>query len=67
MPGAVKGTITIGDGSIVTPGSIVNKDVGDFQIVSGNPCEVIGGTGDIDKMYLRDPDLLRNYQEWQKK
>jgi acetyltransferase-like isoleucine patch superfamily enzyme len=67
MPGAVKGTITIGDGSIVTPGSIVNKDVGDFQIVSGNPCEVIGDTGDIDKIYLRDPDLLRNYQEWQKK
>lgn len=57
--------VTIGDGAIVSAGSIVTKDVPPFQIVSGNPAEVIGDTRKLDKRYLRDPQLLGWYEEWQ--
>ena len=37
MPG-----VTIGEGAVVYPGSVVTKDVDDYCIVGGNPAEVIG-------------------------
>jgi len=58
--------VTIGRGSIVAAGSIVSKNVGDFQIVSGNPAEVIGDTRTLDKRYLKDPTLRNWYEEWQR-
>ena len=36
--------VTIGNGVIVTAGSIVKKNIEDFMIVSGNPAEIIGDT-----------------------
>lgn len=36
MPG-----VTIGCGAVVYPGSVVTKDVGDFDIVGGNPARTI--------------------------
>lgn len=59
--------VTIGDGSIVSAGSIVEKNINDFEIVSGNPAEVIGDTRRLDKHYLKDPELMIWYNEWQKK
>ena len=53
-------------GRIVAAGSIVSKNVGDFQIVSGNPAEVIGDTRTLDKRYLKDPTLRNWYEEWQR-
>jgi acetyltransferase-like isoleucine patch superfamily enzyme len=58
--------VTIGKGSIIAAGSIVSKNVGDFQIVSGNPAEVIGDTRRLDKRYLKDSALRRWYEEWQR-
>jgi len=59
--------VTIGNGALVAAGSIVSKDVGEFEIVSGNPAEVIGDTKRLDKRYLKYPQLMEWYNEWQKK
>jgi acetyltransferase-like isoleucine patch superfamily enzyme len=59
--------VTIGKGALVAAGAIVSKDVGEFEIVSGNPAEVIGDTRKLDKRYLKDPQLMEWYNEWQKK
>jgi acetyltransferase-like isoleucine patch superfamily enzyme len=58
--------VTIGKGAIIAAGSIISKNVGDFQIVSGNPAEVIGDTRRLDKRYLKDPALRGWYEEWQR-
>lgn len=58
--------VTVGDGSLIAAGSIVTKDVGDFEIVSGNPAKVIGDTRELDKKYLEDPQVYKWYTEWQK-
>lgn len=57
--------VTIGDGAIVSAGSIVSKNVGEFQMVSGNPAEVIGDSRTLDRRYLKDPQLKEWYSEWQ--
>jgi len=59
--------VTIGNGALVAAGSIVTKNVNDFEIVSGNPAEVIGDTKKLDKRYLKDPQLMEWYNEWQEK
>lgn len=59
--------VTIGNGALIGAGAIVSKNVNDFEIVSGNPAEVIGDTRKLDKRYLNDPQLLEWYQEWQQK
>jgi acetyltransferase-like isoleucine patch superfamily enzyme len=56
--------VSIGNGAIISAGSIVNRDVNDFEIVAGNPAKVIGNTKEIDKLYLEDPQLLDWYNEW---
>lgn len=58
--------VTIGSGALVAPGSIVRKDVGDFEIVSGNPAKVRGDTRKLDAQYLSDPKIKQWYFEWQK-
>jgi acetyltransferase-like isoleucine patch superfamily enzyme len=57
--------VTIGQGALVSAGSVVKDDVGDFQIVSGNPAVPIGTTKDIDSKYLTDEVLRSWYEEWQ--
>jgi acetyltransferase-like isoleucine patch superfamily enzyme len=59
--------VAIGKGALVAAGSVVSKDVGEFEIVSGNPAEVIGDTRKLDRRYLKDPQLMEWYNEWQKK
>jgi acetyltransferase-like isoleucine patch superfamily enzyme len=58
--------ISIGDGALISAGAIVTKDVANFDVVSGNPAEVVGNTRDIDKKYLEDPLINEWYTEWQK-
>jgi len=41
--------ISIGSGSIVGAGAVVTKDVGDLQIVAGNPARLIGAVPDSYK------------------
>lgn len=59
--------VTIGKGALVAAGAIVSKDVGECEIVSGNPAEVIGDTKKLDNSYLKDPQLMEWYNEWQEK
>ncbi|MCI0553871.1 MAG: acyltransferase [Anaerolineae bacterium] len=56
--------VTIGDGSLISAGSLVNKDVNAFEIVAGNPAKVIGNTRNLDSEYLEDPQLKSWYMEW---
>jgi acetyltransferase-like isoleucine patch superfamily enzyme len=56
--------VSIGSGTIISAGSIVNRDVNDFEIVAGNPAKVIGSTKDLDSKYLIDPQLNDWYHEW---
>ena len=58
--------ITIGDGSLISAGSVVKKDVEPFQIISGDPARVVGDTRKLDARYLADPQLREWYMEWQK-
>jgi len=58
--------VTIGDGALVSTGSIVTKNIDRFEIVSGNPAEVIGDTRKLDQRYLDDPQLRSWYNDWQK-
>ncbi|MEB3215440.1 MAG: acyltransferase [Nostocales cyanobacterium 94392] len=57
--------ITIGNGALISAGAVVTKNIGDFEIVSGNPAEVVGDTRKLDKRYLKDSQLLEWYDEWQ--
>jgi acetyltransferase-like isoleucine patch superfamily enzyme len=57
--------VVVGDGAIISAGAIVNKDVGAFEIVSGNPAVVIGDTRKLDKRYLKDLQIGEWYNEWQ--
>ena len=57
--------VTIGDGALISAGTLVSKDVDNFQIVSGNPADVIGDTRALDKRYLKDPQLREWYGAWQ--
>jgi acetyltransferase-like isoleucine patch superfamily enzyme len=58
--------VSVGNGALISAGSLVNRDVQAFEIVSGNPAKVIGSTKDIDSKYLTDPQLLDWYNEWSK-
>jgi len=55
----------VGDGAIVSAGSIVTRDVDDFQVVAGNPAKVVGDAREIDNKYLEDDMLREWYEEWQ--
>jgi len=59
--------VTIGDGVLISVNTLVSKDVESFQIVAGNPAEVIGDTRKLDKRHLKEPQLKAWYEEWQKK
>lgn len=59
--------VTIGDGSLISAGAVVNYNVGEFEIVAGNPAKVIGDTRRLDEKYLNDSQLFTWYEEWQKK
>jgi acetyltransferase-like isoleucine patch superfamily enzyme len=58
--------VTIGDGALVSPNSIVRDDVEPFMIVAGDPAVVVGDTRELDKPYLQEDQCLeRWYREWQ--
>lgn len=57
--------VTIGNGALVSAGSVVTRDVGAFEVVSGNPARKVGDTKTLDEKFLQDPELRRWYEEWQ--
>jgi acetyltransferase-like isoleucine patch superfamily enzyme len=58
--------VNIGDGALISAGTIVNKDIDSFQIATGNPAQIIGDTRTMDQKYLGDHQLKQWYLEWQK-
>lgn len=58
--------VVIGDGALISAGAFVTKNVKAFEIVSGNPANVVGDTRKLDKRYLKDPIIKSWYEEWQK-
>lgn len=58
--------VSIGIGCVVAAGAVVNRNLGDFEIVSGNPAKVIGDTRKMDAKYLKDTQIKEWYEEWQK-
>lgn len=57
--------VRIGDGALISAGALITKNVDAFQIISGNPAEVVGDTRALDKRYLKDPQLQEWYGAWQ--
>lgn len=57
--------VTIGDGALISAGAMVSKNVDSFQIAIGNPAKIVGDTRDLDKRYLKDPQLREWYGAWQ--
>lgn len=58
--------VTIGDGALISAGAVVTRDVGGFEIVAGNPAEVIGDARKLDERYVKGPPLSDWYTAWQK-
>jgi serine acetyltransferase len=44
----IKGGIKIGNGSVIGMGSVVTKDIGDYEIWAGNPARLIRKRFDDD-------------------
>ena len=57
--------VTVGDGAIVSAGSVVKADVPPFTLVSGNPATARGSTRHLDAGFLTDPVVAGWYREWQ--
>lgn len=56
--------VSIGDGALISAGSVVNRNVDEFEIVAGNPAKVIGSTKNLDSKFFNDPQLKTWYDEW---
>ncbi len=52
---------TIGKGVVISAGSVVNKDIPNYSIVSGNPAKVIGSVLKMDREYYKNPIVQQNY------
>lgn len=48
------GGVTIGKGSVIGAGSVVNKDIPPGVIAAGSPCKVIRKVTELDKIKLED-------------
>jgi len=57
--------VSVGDGALISAGSMVTKDVEPFAVVTGSPAEVVGDTRRLDKRFLKDPQIRGWYEEWQ--
>jgi acetyltransferase-like isoleucine patch superfamily enzyme len=55
--------VTIGDGCLVSAGSVVTKSIPDDSIVAGNPAKVIGKTSSLDVDYFDDPIVQKSYYD----
>jgi acetyltransferase-like isoleucine patch superfamily enzyme len=54
--------VTIGDGSIVSAGSLVTHDVPPHSIVKGQPAHICGNIDELDPFYLEKyPELIKFY------
>ena len=51
--------VKIGRGCVIAAGAVVNKDIPDFSIASGNPAKIIGKTSDLDQNYF-DKQIVRD-------
>lgn len=57
--------VSVGNGALISAGSMVIKDVPPFSIMRGSPAKEVGDTRELDESYLCDERLRKWYQEWQ--
>lgn len=48
------GGVTIGKGSVIGAGSVVNKDIPSGVLAAGSPCRIIRDITDSDKIKFED-------------
>ena len=58
--------VQVGKGALIKAGTVITKDVKDFEIIAGSPAKVVGDTRKLDEKYLlENPELTVWYKEWQ--
>lgn len=53
--------VKIGKGCIIGAGSVVTKDIKDFEIAAGNPATVKGNTSELDERLLKEWKTENSY------
>lgn len=56
MPG-----VTLGKGCLVSAGAVVSKTAPDYSILRGSPAQVVGDVRDLDKKFLKNPEIRKTY------
>jgi acetyltransferase-like isoleucine patch superfamily enzyme len=56
MPGVV-----LGKGCLVSAGAMVTKSAPDYSILRGSPAQIVGDVRDLDRKFLKDPDVRKSY------
>jgi acetyltransferase-like isoleucine patch superfamily enzyme len=56
MPG-----VTLGKGCLVSAGAVVSKTAPDYSILRGSPAQIVGDVRDLDKKFLKDPEIRKTY------
>jgi acetyltransferase-like isoleucine patch superfamily enzyme len=56
MPG-----VTLGKGCLVSAGAVVSKSAPDYSILRGSPAQIVGDVRDLDKKFLKDPEIRKTY------
>jgi acetyltransferase-like isoleucine patch superfamily enzyme len=57
--------VKIGKGCLIGEGSLVDKDIPDYAIVSGVPCQITGSTIDADRDFFKNHDFSDTYYDYQ--
>lgn len=55
--------VSIGKGCIISAGTVVNRDVPDFSILSGNPATIVRSTLEIDQYFFKETDYSATYYD----
>lgn len=55
--------VTIGKGCLITPGTVVNRDIPDYSIAAGRPGKVVGSTIDLDRKKFEEYDFSQTYYD----
>lgn len=55
--------VSVGKGCLIASGTMINKDIPDYSVVSGRPSEVKTRTIDLDRRFFRKHDFTSTYYD----
>jgi acetyltransferase-like isoleucine patch superfamily enzyme len=55
--------VKVGKGCILEEGALVNKDIPDYSIVAGIPCQIKGSTINTDAQFFKESDFSDTYYD----